>query len=181
MQPKDCYTARMTTLIKLIIAAGLVLLVVGGGWLWGTGSAEPAPRPDTTVPTPETGFGSSRVDAATFATLEAAGYTIIDIRTPEEIAAGKVTPDALELDYYAADFPSQLATLDRTNSYALYCRSGNRSGDTLARMRALGFTDVVDLSGGIVAWQASGRPLVTASNIAKDATAPTTCAAEAEC
>jgi rhodanese-related sulfurtransferase len=99
-----------------------------------------------------------------FAALAAAQeVTIIDIRTPEEIAAGKVTPDALELDYYAADFDERLASLDRDARYAIYCRSGNRTGATLERMRALGFTNVVDLAGGKQAWERSGRPLVAGS------------------
>lgn len=88
------------------------------------------------------------------------GYTVIDLRTPQETAAGKITADALEIDFYEDDFETQLAALDRSTPYLIYCRSGNRSGQTLKQMEALGFTEVYDLQGGIGAWQASGRYLM---------------------
>lgn len=88
------------------------------------------------------------------------GYTVIDLRTPEETAAGKITADALEIDFYDNDFATKLAELDRTTPYLIYCRSGNRSGQTLKTMEELGFTEVYDLKGGIGAWQASGRHLM---------------------
>ena len=43
--------------------------------------------------------------------------------------------------------------------YVLYCRSGNRSGQTLSLMDQLGFTDVVEVGGGIQAWEAAGLPV----------------------
>ena len=45
--------------------------------------------------------------------------------------------------------------------YLLYCRSGNRSGQALAIMEELGFLDVADIDGGIVAWDDAGLPVVT--------------------
>lgn len=88
------------------------------------------------------------------------GYTVIDLRTPEETTAGKITADALEIDFYEDDFATKLAELDRSTPYLIYCRSGNRSGQTLKQMEQLGFTEVYDLNGGIGAWQASGRYLM---------------------
>ena len=45
--------------------------------------------------------------------------------------------------------------------YVLYCRSGNRSGQALAMMDTLGFTQVDDVEGGVVNWQTAGLALVT--------------------
>ncbi len=88
------------------------------------------------------------------------GVTVLDVRTPQEYAQGRIAPDARNVDYYAADFRSTLSALPRDGKYAIYCRSGNRSSRTLAMMRELGFRDVVELRGGVNAWTAAGRPLV---------------------
>ena len=81
--------------------------------------------------------------------------TLIDIRTPNEFADAHLT-GAINIDYYAPDFAAQLATLDKTKPYAIYCRSGNRTSDALRIMRELGFTYVYDLQGGILAWERAG-------------------------
>ncbi len=85
---------------------------------------------------------------------------ILDVRTPEEFAEGHVD-GAVLLDFYREDFAEQLAALDPDVSYVLYCRSGNRSGQTRTLMSDLGFTDVEDVEGGIVNWQSAGLPVVT--------------------
>ena len=85
---------------------------------------------------------------------------LLDVRTPEEYAEGHLEGAQL-IDFYGPTFETQLEALDREASYAVYCRSGNRSGQVLARMRELGFIDVVDLEGGIVAWQKNGNALCT--------------------
>lgn len=87
-------------------------------------------------------------------------FIVLDVRTPEEYAQGHLpekTPR--NLDFYAADFREQLAQLDREKTYLVYCRTGNRSGETMKLMKELGFRRVYDLKGGIVAWQSAGLPI----------------------
>ena len=55
----------------------------------------------------------------------------------------------------------RIAALDKNATYAVYCRSGNRSGTALEQMAAVGFTHVYDLAGGIGAWQNMGGPMTT--------------------
>ena len=85
---------------------------------------------------------------------------VIDIRTPEEYAAGHLEKVNINLDYYAPDFKGQLARLDKTAKYLIYCRSGGRSGKTLVIMKDMGFNEVHDIAGGINAWIAAGLPVV---------------------
>lgn len=80
---------------------------------------------------------------------------VLDVRTPEEFADGHLA-DATMLDFYADDFADRLAELDPEVPYLIYCRSGNRSGQTRALMEDLGFTDVADVDGGILAWSDAG-------------------------
>ena len=77
---------------------------------------------------------------------------IIDVRTPGEFANGRIA-GAKNIDFYTADFINQFEQFDRSEPLAVYCRSGNRSGQALELLRQAGFTDVVNLSGGIVAWE----------------------------
>jgi rhodanese-related sulfurtransferase len=85
---------------------------------------------------------------------------VLDVRTPEEFAEGHLE-GAVLVDFYAADFADQLAALDADVPYLVYCRSGNRSGQALGVMEQLGFTSVVDVDGGIVAWTGAGLPVTT--------------------
>ena len=86
-----------------------------------------------------------------------AGLVILDIRTPEEFAAGHIA-GAINIDYYATDFEQRLGVLDLDVPYVMYCNSGNRSGNTLPLMDAIGFSEVYELDGGIQAWLGAGLP-----------------------
>jgi rhodanese-related sulfurtransferase len=98
---------------------------------------------------------------AAFADLTAApGTIILDVRTPAEFAAGHVA-GAANMDIRSGDFDTRIAALDRGSIYALYCHSGNRSGQALQKMSAAGFMHIYDLTGGITAWTAAGKPVTT--------------------
>ena len=86
------------------------------------------------------------------------GAVILDVRTPEEFNEGHIA-GAVNIDFYAADFADRIAMLDRNQDYVLYCRSGNRSGETAELMTTLEFTAVDEIDGGILAWTAAGLAL----------------------
>ncbi len=88
------------------------------------------------------------------------GVVILDVRTPEEFAAGHL-PGAVNIDVEAADFTTQVAGLDKSATYAVYCRSGNRSAVAMDEMASEGFIDLADLAGGITAWAQAGGAIVT--------------------
>ena len=87
------------------------------------------------------------------------GVVVLDVRTPAEFAQGHLE-NAINMDVESGDFGSQIATLDSGATYAVYCRSANRSKVAMDQMKAAGFTNVQDLDGGIVAWQSQGLPVV---------------------
>jgi len=82
-------------------------------------------------------------------------FVILDVRTPEEYAEGRIAESVL-LDFYADDFEAELDTLDKNKTYLVYCRSGNRSGKSVRVMKDLNFMEVYDLDGGILRWEAEG-------------------------
>lgn len=84
---------------------------------------------------------------------------ILDVRTPDEFAAGHIE-GAVMLDFYREDFAEQVAALDRDVPYVIYCRSGSRSGQTRELMSELGFAAVDDVDGGVISWADAGLPFV---------------------
>ena len=83
---------------------------------------------------------------------------VLDVRTPEEVAKGKI-PGASHLDFYSENFSELLYALDKSKTYYLYCGSGGRSANTSKSMTKMGFEQVFDLEGGITQWKAAGLPL----------------------
>jgi rhodanese-related sulfurtransferase len=82
---------------------------------------------------------SSSDGNAAAAEAVAAGTMVIDVRTPEEFAGGHLD-GAVNMNLQSPAFASQLAGLDPSADYLVYCRSGNRSGQAIDQMRAAGFT-----------------------------------------
>lgn len=76
---------------------------------------------------------------------------LLDVRRPEEYLLerieGSVTLPLDELD-------DRIESLDKTESYVLYCRSGARSRLACERMVSAGFGRVRNLTGGYLAWSA---------------------------
>ena len=85
---------------------------------------------------------------------------VIDVRTAAEFAEGHVQ-GARNLDIQNGDFEAALADLDKSLSYSVYCRSGNRSATAVAMMRNAGFTNVVDLGSKENAAKTLALPIIT--------------------
>lgn len=86
-------------------------------------------------------------------------FVILDVRTPEEYAAGHLEKADL-LNFYSPTFANELDKLDKTKTYLVYCRTGNRSGKTLTIMASLDFERAYNVDGGITRWAAEGLPVV---------------------
>lgn len=89
----------------------------------------------------------------------AADTVIIDVRTPDEFAAGHLD-GAINLDVQAATFDALAAELPVDGEYVVYCRSGNRSAAAVERLRSMGFTDLTDAGGLDAAAAATGLGIV---------------------
>ena len=87
------------------------------------------------------------------------GVAILDVRTPEEFAEGFIE-GARNIDFYRDDFEIEINSLDKESSYALYCRSGKRSGQAAQMMQEAGFLSVSNLDGGMIDWANAGMPRV---------------------
>ncbi len=85
-----------------------------------------------------------------------AGVFLIDVREPDEYAAGHIPGITL---IPMGEVASRLAELPRDKEIILTCRTGNRSGQVADLLREQGFTNVHNMSGGIVAWEEAGYPV----------------------
>ena len=97
-----------------------------------------------------------RTVSATEAVKVLDSRVVIDVRGPDEVAEGAIV-GATVLDFNAGEFQAKIGDYDRNAAYLVYCRSGNRSGQAVAIMKELGFTDVID-AGAYVDLAAAGAP-----------------------
>jgi rhodanese-related sulfurtransferase len=88
-----------------------------------------------------------------------AGVITLDVRTPIEFAEGHIEGARL-IDFQRGNFENEIAALDKNATYAVYCRSGNRSGQAVKVMQDAGFTNVFNMNGGVIDWANAGLPLV---------------------
>ncbi len=88
-----------------------------------------------------------------------ADTVVIDVRTPDEYAAGHLEGARL-LDFNGGEFENALPGLDPGAEYLVYCRSGNRSGQATALMEKAGIADVTNLGSLESAAKTTGLPVV---------------------
>ena len=88
-----------------------------------------------------------------------AGVVTLDVRTPGEFNEGHIE-GALLVDFQSGNFENEIASLDKSKTYAVYCRSGNRSGQAVKVMSEAGFTNIYNLNGGVIDWANAGKTLV---------------------
>ena len=80
---------------------------------------------------------------------------ILDVRTPQEFAGDHIE-NAKNINWLNADFATNAATLNNTKPVFVYCKAGSRSNKAAAKLEEMGFTNIYDLQGGILKWEAAG-------------------------
>ena len=89
-----------------------------------------------------------------------AGVITLDVRTSGEFMSGHIE-NAINIDVEAMNFDSEIEKLDKSATYAVYCRSGRRSQIAVDRMKDAGFTNLFNLNAGVEDWVSAGLPLVS--------------------
>ena len=89
------------------------------------------------------------------AQAQAEGVVIIDVRTAGEFNEGHIA-NAINIDVESMRFDAEIAALDKDVTYALYCRSGNRSSIAAGNMSDAGFTSILNAQVGFIDLVASG-------------------------
>ena len=92
------------------------------------------------------------------AALDDASAVAVDVREPEEWAAGHVEGS---LWIPLGELQARAGELPRDRPLVIVCRSGSRSAYAADALVAAGW-DASNLAGGLHAWAAAGLPLVPA-------------------
>ena len=87
---------------------------------------------------------------------------LLDVRTPDEFSAGHLQGAHLLNWLDPQDFKTDAENLDKSKTIYVYCRSGRRSYESGSYLVDHGY-NVVDMEGGIVAWEKDGFPITTDS------------------
>jgi len=104
---------------------------------------------------------ATNLEAAAFSAKSAeSGVITLDVRTPGEFMVGHIQ-GAINIDVEGLQFETEIAKLDKSATYAVYCHSGRRSAIAVETMSKAGFKNLFNLTNGIVDWQANNLPLVT--------------------
>jgi sulfur-carrier protein adenylyltransferase/sulfurtransferase len=74
---------------------------------------------------------------------------ILDVRNPPEFQICRIPGSTL---MPLPDLPQRFGELDRNRELVVHCKSGMRSAKAIAFLRQQGFTKLVNLKGGILAW-----------------------------
>ena len=91
------------------------------------------------------------MDEAVTMMAQESGYIILDVRRPDEFAAGHI-PNAINVPNETigtADIPE---LPDKNQLIMVYCRSGRRSKEASEKLVKLGYTNIVEF-GGILDWK----------------------------
>ncbi|MCL2658231.1 MAG: rhodanese-like domain-containing protein [Betaproteobacteria bacterium] len=112
------------------------------------------------------------ISPAELQTWNARDFVLIDVREPDEYAAGHI-PGAINLPRGVLEFrieshpalagAANPAQADRSRSLVLYCLTSGRAALAADSLQQLGFAKVHSLAGGFTAWRAAGLPVADAA------------------
>lgn len=74
---------------------------------------------------------------------------LVDVREPAEVVEGTL-PNALNIPL--GDLADRVGELDKQRRVVVLCRSGGRSANASEYLTSVGFTDVVNLAGGMLGY-----------------------------
>lgn len=92
--------------------------------------------------------------AAFKAKMAEANTIVLDVRTPAEIAAGKIE-GAFDLNIQDPSFKAEVEKLDKAKTYLVYCKKGGRSSRACSIFKEAGFEKVYNLKDGYDGWKAA--------------------------
>ncbi len=142
--------------MKIILMLSFVLVMSCSSATTTTDTNQTTTNPTTVVEEAQLSKSEVLSVAAFKAKLESLNgqkFYLIDVRTPGEVAAGKIE-NSINLNYNDPNFANELSKLEKDKPLLLYCASGRRSSNATQIAKELGFVEIYDLQGGFNTWSA---------------------------
>ena len=83
---------------------------------------------------------------------------VVDVREPDEYKAGHIE-GAVNIPIRTLAQNLDKVPADKSTPIAVVCKSGIRAAYGTMTLRLMGYTNVKDISGGMLAWEKDGLPL----------------------
>jgi molybdopterin/thiamine biosynthesis adenylyltransferase/rhodanese-related sulfurtransferase len=96
------------------------------------------------------------VSTETAAERIASGYTVLDVREPDEYQEGAI-PGAIHIPRGHLESQIENRITDKTTPVLVYCASGVRSVFAANTLQELGYETVAEMAGGFNRWKDEGR------------------------
>ena len=90
--------------------------------------------------------------------IESEKGQLIDVRMPKEYKSGYID-GAVNIHLYDKDFEERIDKLNKNKTVYVYCKAGGRSAEAVEIMQKKGFKHIVELDGGMDAWNVAGKPV----------------------
>lgn len=86
------------------------------------------------------------------------GTLVVDVREPDELAhLAYVAPNVVNIPL--SQLADRSTEIPKDKPVIIACRSGNRSGQGMEQLARLGYTNLINLEGGLYAWEEAGMPV----------------------
>ncbi len=135
-------------------AVGLLAVLVG--LLAACAAPQPTPTAPATTPTRAAPGYIRLTPEQLYDMLANKDFVLVNVHVPYD---GEIAQTDLFIPYN--ELSRQLGKLpDKTARIVVYCRSGPMSTSAAQTLAAAGYTNVMELAGGMSAWEAAGYTLV---------------------
>lgn len=88
------------------------------------------------------------------------GTIMVDVRENDEVAKLGYFVDGSILQIPLSQLSERHSEIPKEKSLIIACRSGNRSAQAIEELQEFGFTNLINLEGGMNEWQAKGYPVI---------------------
>ena len=140
---------RVFSVVVLSLVLGLML---GAGLLWAEDMT-----PQDLVAAAKAEVTSIDVAKAK-SILDQGGYLFIDVREPSEYTMGHI-PGAINIPRGLVEFRIAAEAEEKDAKVVVYCKTGGRSSLATQSLEKLGYTALLNMDGGWVAWEKAEYPV----------------------